>query len=112
VDVSLVPPAGIERLRDDLGLTGPLPLQHGRMVARLATGELRSVRTGQPVITVLRERLPVAATLLGAGTVPGTVLGVSFGVLAAHRRHTWVDHWLSLGVLGGISMPSFWLGCS
>jgi peptide/nickel transport system permease protein len=110
VDVSLVPPAEVERLREDLGLTGPLPLQFGRMVARLATGQLRSLRTGQPVWSLLGERLPVTATLLGAGIILGTVFGVSLGVLAAHRRHTWVDHWLSIVVLGGISMPSFWLG--
>jgi len=30
-------------------------------------------------------------------------------VLAAHRRNTWVDHWLSIAVLGGVSVPSFWL---
>jgi len=110
VDVSLTPPAEVDRLREDLGLTGPLPVQFGRMVAQLATGQLRSLRTGQPVVTVLRERLPVTAALLGVGIVLGTVLGVSLGVLAAHRRNTWVDHWLSIGVLGGISMPSFWLG--
>lgn len=39
----------------------------------------------------------------------GTLAGVSLGVLAAHRQNTWVDHWLSIGVLGGISVPSFWL---
>ena len=75
VDVSLVPPADVERLRDDLGLTGPLPLQFGRMVAQLVTGQLRSLRTGQPVIAVLGDRFPVTATLLGAGIVLGTLTG-------------------------------------
>jgi peptide/nickel transport system permease protein len=110
VDVSVTPPAEIDRLREDLGLTGPLPVQFARMVAQLATGRLHSLRTGQPVLTVLHERLPVTAVLLGAGIVLGTLLGVALGVLAAHRRNTWVDHWLSIGVLGGISVPSFWLG--
>jgi peptide/nickel transport system permease protein len=109
VDTSLVPPADVERLRDDLGLTGPLPLQFGRMVVQLATGRLHSLRTGQPVIAILGDRLPVTATLLGAGIVLGTLAGVSLGILAAHRRNSWVDHWLSIGVLGGISVPSFWL---
>jgi peptide/nickel transport system permease protein len=110
VDVSLTPPAEVDRLREDLGLTGPLPVQFARMVAQLATGRLHSLRTGQPVLTVLHERLPVTAVLLGAGIVLGTLLGVALGVLAAHRRNTWIDHWLSIGVLGGISVPSFWLG--
>jgi peptide/nickel transport system permease protein len=109
VDTSLVPSADVERLREDLGLTGPLPLQFGRMVVQLATGRLHSLRTGQPVMAILGDRLPVTATLLGAGILLGTLAGVSLGVLAAHRQNTWVDHWLSIGVLGGISVPSFWL---
>ena len=109
VDTSLVPPADVERLRDDLGLTGPLPLQFGRMVVQLATGRLHSLRTGQPVHRDLGDRLPVTATLLGAGILLGTLAGVSLGVLAAHRQNAWIDHWLSIGVLGGISLPSFWL---
>ncbi len=109
VDVSLVPPTEVERLRQDLGLTGPLPAQFGRMVIRLATGQLHSLRTGQPVISVVGERLPVTAALLGTGIIVGAVIGVSLGVLVAHRRNTWLDHWLSIGVLAGISMPSFWL---
>jgi peptide/nickel transport system permease protein len=109
VDVSLVPPADLERLRDDLGLTGSLPLQFGRMVGQLATGQLHSLRTGQPVLAILGERLPVTVALLGAGVAVGTLIGVSLGVLAAHRRNTWVDHWLSIGVLGGVSVPSFGL---
>ena len=109
VDTSLVRPAEVERLREDLGLTGPLPIQFGRMVIQLATGQLHSLRTGQPVFAILGERLPVTAALLGTGLTVGAVIGVALGVLAAHRRNTWVDHWLSVGVLGGISMPSFWL---
>jgi peptide/nickel transport system permease protein len=109
VDTSLAPPGEVARLRDELGLTGPLPVQFGRMVVRLATGQLHSLRTGQPVLSILVDRLPVTAALLGAGLTVGTLVGVSLGVLAAHRRRTWVDRWLSVGVLGGISVPGFWL---
>jgi peptide/nickel transport system permease protein len=109
VDVSLVPPADVERLRGDLGLTGPLPVQFVRMAGQLTTGQLHSLRTGQPVLSILGERLPVTVALLGAGVGVGALTGVSLGVLAAHRRNTWVDHWLSVGVLGGVSVPSFWL---
>jgi peptide/nickel transport system permease protein len=109
MDVALVSPQDVDRMRDDLGLTGPLPVQFGRMVVRLATGQLHSLRTGQPVIEVLRERLPITAALLGTGILGGVLIGVPFGVLAAYRNNTWLDHWLSVGVLGGVSMPSFWL---
>jgi len=109
VDVSILSPEDVQRMRDDLGLTGPLPAQFSRMVLGLATGQLHSLRTGQPVIAVLRERLLVTVALLGAGILLGVLVGLPLGVLAAHRRDSWVDYWLSIGVLGGVSLPSFWL---
>jgi peptide/nickel transport system permease protein len=109
VDVSLLSPEDVQRMRDDLGLTGPLPAQFYRMALQLATGQLHSLRTGQPVIAVLGERLPVTAALLGTGILVGVLVGVPLGVLAAHRRDSWMDHWLSVGVLWGVSVPSFWL---
>src|SRR5262249_8608546 len=108
-DVTLLSPQDVRRMRDDLGLTDSLPMQYGRMLSQLATGQLYSLRTGQPVLAILRERLPVTAALLGASTTLGVVTGVGLGVLAAHRRNAWVDRWLSVGVLAGISVPSFWI---
>src|SRR5262245_32457808 len=63
-DVSLLSAQDVERMRDELGLTGSLPSQFGRMVIHLATGQLHSLRTGQPVLAIFRERLPVTVALL------------------------------------------------
>jgi peptide/nickel transport system permease protein len=78
-------------------------------VRRLASGQLHSFRTGQPVLEVLLERLPVTAALIGSTIVLAVLVGVPLGVLSAHRPYGGLDNCLSIGVLWGVSLPSFWL---
>jgi peptide/nickel transport system permease protein len=110
VDTALLTPAERQRLDDDLGLTGPLPVQFVSVVGRLITGQLHSFRTGQPVLEVLRERFPVTAVLIGGAIVTAVLIGVPLGVLSAQRPYSRTDDWLSIGALCGVSVPSFWLG--
>src|SRR5437899_12243660 len=52
----------IEQIRVKLGLDKPLIVQFGRYVGDLARADLgTSLTTGQPVATVLRNRLPASA---------------------------------------------------
>ena len=64
VDTTVLSPEELARFRADLGLDGSLPAQFARIVRELATGQLHSFRTGQPVLAVVGERVPVTATLL------------------------------------------------
>ncbi len=109
VDVSLLSPDELQRFRDDLGLTGPLPMQFLRIVTQLATGQLQSLRTGQPVLAILRERLPITAALLGGAILIAVLIGIPLGVSSARRPYSRLDNWLSVGGLWGISLPSFWV---
>jgi peptide/nickel transport system permease protein len=108
VDTTLLGEAELRRFRAQLGLDAPLPLQFVRIVGELATGQLHSFRTGQPVLEILAERLPVTATLLGGSIVLAVLAGVPLGVLSATRPYTALDNLLTVGALWGISMPSFW----
>ena len=110
VDTSLLSPAELERFRGQLGLNGSLPEQFVRLVAQLATGQLHSIRTGQPVLEVLRDRLPVTGVLLGSAIALALALGVPLGVLSARRPYSGLDNWLTVAALGGVSLPSFWFG--
>lgn len=52
-------PETVARIRRDLGLDQPLPVQFVRFVTRAVTGDLgTSIRTGVPVVSEIRERLP------------------------------------------------------
>ncbi|MGH8064304.1 MAG: nickel ABC transporter permease [Candidatus Entotheonellia bacterium] len=104
-------PEQIARLRAQLHLDEPLPQQFGRFLWNAVHGDLGySVRTKRPVLTEILENLPSTAVLTLAGMVMAMVMGVTLGVFAAVRQHSWFDMLSMLMALIGVSIPSFWLG--
>lgn len=69
-----------------------------------------SLAYNEPVRDVVLRRLPRTLLLGGLSMVMEVGLGLLLGLLAAWRRHTWVDHAaMAFGYLG-ISVPVFILG--
>lgn len=100
-----------QELRAQLRLEDPLPVQYLRFLRRAVVGDFgRSIFTGRPVIEEIADQLPATLELAGTAIVIAAVVGVVLGVLAAVRHNTWVDRAAMLVALGGVSMPSFWLG--
>ena len=52
----------------------------------------------------------VAGRLALMATAVAVVLAVPLGVLAAIKQDTWVDYAVRLVSVGGLAVPSFWLG--
>jgi ABC-type dipeptide/oligopeptide/nickel transport system permease component len=101
----------VERIRQDLGLNDPLPVQYGRWVVGAAHGDLGvSFVRGRPVAELIAERLPSTAQLALASLLFAVVLGLTLGIVAATHRGTPIDSAVMLISLGGVSMPSFGLG--
>jgi peptide/nickel transport system permease protein len=109
VDTTVLSADELARFRADLGLDGSLPSQFARIVRELATGQLRSFRTGQPVLSIVAERLPVTAALLIGAIALAVLAGVPLGVASAVRPYGRLDDWLTVAALTGLSLPSFWL---
>jgi peptide/nickel transport system permease protein len=98
-------------LRHAMGLDRPLPQQYLRWASGAVRGELgESVRTHQPVAAILRQKLPVTLELTAAAMFIGLCIALPAGVLAAVRRNSAVDLGAMGVALGGVSVPSFWLG--
>jgi ABC-type dipeptide/oligopeptide/nickel transport system permease component len=99
----------IERIRVQLGLDQPLPVQYVRFVKDFATGELRSIRTQQSVVQQYFELFPNTLQLAVVSLVVATVIGLALGVVAATHQNTWLDSFsMAVGFLG-VSIPNFWL---
>jgi peptide/nickel transport system permease protein len=98
-------------IRQRMGLDRPIHEQYGRWLARVARGDLgESLRTGQPVIEALADRVPVTLGLALAATAFGLLVGIPLAVLAARRPGGPVDALASgLGAFG-VAVPNFWLG--
>jgi ABC-type dipeptide/oligopeptide/nickel transport system permease component len=104
-------PADVEVLRDRLGLNRPLPVQYMAFVRGAVTGDLgTSLRTNQPVVAAIAERIPATVELALAAMVVALVIALPLGILAAVRAGTGVDHAATTLALVGISIPNFWLG--
>jgi peptide/nickel transport system permease protein len=101
----------VARLRADLGLDEPLPLQYARWMAHVLQGDLgRSIRLRQPVLGEVLIRFRATLLLTTTALFLSTVCGIALGVLSAARPRSLVDRLSTLGSIFGASMPSFWLG--
>lgn len=104
-------PAVIEFLRAKYGLDQPLPVQYFKWLSDIVQGDFGlSVRTRLPIGEMILQKLPVTLQLSLQAMVIALVIGIPAGVFAAMKRGTPVDYLISLLGLGGLSIPSFWLG--
>jgi peptide/nickel transport system permease protein len=97
--------------RAEYGLDRPLPVRYVSWLGRAVQGDLgRSLRTGQPVVAILAERLPVTFELTFLGMLIAILIGIPAGILAARFRNGFVDVVVTLAALAGLAIPFFWLG--
>ena len=103
--------ATIARLRAELRLDDPLPVQFGHYIAGIAKGDLgKSYITNRPIRNDILERFPKTLQLAGAAMLLATVLGVTLGVLSARWPGGAIDRMgLAVAYLG-ISFPVYWVG--
>jgi len=103
--------AQVSELRTRLGLDRPLLEQYGEFMSGLVRGDFgTSIRTSQPVITAIAERVPATVELALAAMFVAITVAIPLGIVAAVARGTFVDHAAMTFALAGISIPNFWLG--
>ncbi|WP_122846251.1 ABC transporter permease [Pseudomonas viridiflava] len=104
-------PAVMEYLRDKYRLNDPIPLQYLNWVGNVLTGDFgTSLRTEQPVTTLLASKLPVTLELAVLALLIALLIGIPTGIISAVRKGTAVDYGANVVALSGISIPHFWLG--
>ena len=103
--------AQLAAMHHQLGLDQPLIVQFGSWlwgVLRFDFGT--SLWTGRPVIEELLGRLPLSLELAFLATLVSVAIAIPLGILAAARQDTWVDYVIRLVSIGGLAIPSFWIG--
>jgi peptide/nickel transport system permease protein len=97
-------------LRQQMGLDDPIYVQYLRWLGGVVQGDLgRSMRTNQPVFSMITSRLPITLQLALLSVVLSLVLAVPLGVVSAVRRNSGTDFWVRILGLVGQSLPNFWL---
>ncbi len=101
----------VARIRTELGLDEPLPVQAVIFLRDLAQGDLGvSARTSNPVLAEIGARFPATLALATAGMLMAIAIGIPLGAWAAARAGSAADLLVSTFVLFGISLPVYWLG--
>jgi ABC-type dipeptide/oligopeptide/nickel transport system permease component len=101
----------IERMRSELGLDKPLPLQYLDYLGRLVRFDLgESFVTRRPVSEAIAERFPRTLALALSAMLLALLGGVMIGLLAGWGRLKWLGRLTMLWSLVGVSIPVFWLG--
>ena len=106
-----VDPAQKAKIEKELGLDQPILVQYWKWISGLAQGDLGYAYVSEkPAIDEIAPRIPLTAKLAGLALFFSVLFGVPLGVLSAVKQDTWLDYFLRVISLSGLSLPSFWLG--
>ena len=101
--------ADIARLKHNLGLDQPVPIQYVKWLGHVLTGDMGwSTSNSEPVFQALIERLPATLELMGAATAIAIIIGITAGIVSAVYRYSVLDYAITTFAFFGQSMPTFW----
>ncbi len=101
----------VERIREQLGLNEPLPVQLGIWFKNIVQGDLGTSLSGKkPVLEMIRDRMLPTFAVAILTDIFAVALGVPLGILAAWKANTWIDRVVMVFSTVGYSIPLFWLG--
>src|SRR5918994_696977 len=100
-----------ERYHRLLGLDKPLYVQYWKFASRAVQGDFgKSWYADTPAFTLVLERMPPTLYLTTAGLAMALLIALPLGILAALKRHSFVDSLCTMTAVAGQAMPIFWLG--
>ena len=101
----------VAALREQMGLNKPIWQQYLDYMGGLLRGDLGdSLVTRQPAWIQIRTVLPYTLQLTVAAITIALAIGIPAGMLSAVKRNTWVDYWVRVLSLAGLSAPAFYIG--
>ncbi len=104
-------PNVVAHLREKLHLDDPLPVRYVRWVGGVLRGDLgESIRTQQPVLELIAQKLPVTVELALLAMCIALLIGIPAAIVSAVGRGTAWDYGANMFALWGLSTPNFWLG--
>ena len=100
-----------DRLRTDLGLDQPAPVQFLKFAGNALQGEFGlSLRQGRKVSALIVERFPATLELAFVASIIALLVGVPMGVYTALRRGSVMSQAMMGFSLLGVSLPTFLIG--
>jgi oligopeptide transport system permease protein len=100
-------------LNETFGLDQPLVVRYLHFIGNLATGDLGiDFKNRRPIFDMLTETAPNTFRLALAAMAIQVFLGITLGIVAAWRRHSFVDIVITAASVVITSIPLFVIGVS
>ena len=100
-----------ERYHKLLGLDRPLYVQYWKFLSSAVLGDFgKSWYADTPAFQLVLERMPPTIYLTFAGLGVALLISLPLGILAALKRHSWIDSLCTAVAVAGQAAPLFWLG--
>jgi peptide/nickel transport system permease protein len=94
-----------------LGLDQPIYVQYWKFASRAVQGDFgKSWYANTPAFQLVLQRMPPTLYLTTAGLAMALLIALPLGILAALKRHSFVDSLCTMTAVAGQAMPIFWLG--
>jgi peptide/nickel transport system permease protein len=101
--------ADIARLKHNLGLDQPVPIQYLHWLNNVVHGDFGySTSNSETAMDAIKDRIPASLELMGTSIVVALIFGVIFGIVSAIKQYSWVDYLITTLAFFGQSMPVFW----
>ena len=101
----------LESLRESLGTNKSILSQYFAWVGDVFRGDLgTSFWNNVAVVDEIKSRFPVTFQLAVMSIIITFLISIPVGVATALKQDTWVDYIGKIFTVGGISMPTFWVG--
>ncbi len=104
-------PAMAEQLRRDFGFDQPVYIQYAKYLGQIVQGNLGNSIFGSriEVARIVSEAFPRTMSLALLSFLLAIVIAIPAGLVSALRKHSALDHTVTLIAFLGLSMPDFWL---
>ena len=107
---SKMTPADRAVIMKDLGFSDSLPVQYGRWLRDIASGQLgKSFFRGDTVRDLILHRGPLSAEIAILALIISWIVGLPVGILSAVRPNGWADAVTRFLSILFIAIPGFWL---
>lgn len=109
IQLAKLPPQIKQNVIHLYGYDQPIYKQYVKYLGNLLHGNMGEsvVQPGLSVNSIIAQRFPASARLGLQSVFVGLVFGLIFGILAAFHRDTWIDYFVILIAILGVSVPNF-----
>lgn len=104
-------PEAAEELRRAFGLDQPLYVQYFKYFLQVMQGNFGTSIYGSrvPVAQIISEAFPRTLSLAFLSFLLALIIAVPAGLISALKKHSKLDHGVTVVAFLGLSMPDFWL---